>query len=198
MRRASWKMDSSLHVGLSELNLEAMRLCSLAHRVCITVNWGCSVHLESPVLIFNLNKTKLVEQIWLGRKLIFFSKYTAIETGTCGTGRRLRKEVAIVGCILSHQQQTSFVTAQCGHCRIARAIDSRSVYPVGVAVKLFELYLNNCKMYRIYQKCQFEKILGLHSRGCSPVEVQRSFGQNSCNPLRTLENWRICHQSEWK
>ena len=48
MRRASWKTVSSFQVGLSALKELAIRLCSLAHNVCITVSWGCSVHLESP------------------------------------------------------------------------------------------------------------------------------------------------------
>ena len=55
IRRASWKIVSSFHVGLSALKELAIRLCSLAHKVCITVSCGCSVHLESPILKLIIN-----------------------------------------------------------------------------------------------------------------------------------------------
>ena len=40
--------DDATESGLSAANALAMRLCSRIHRVCITVNWGCSLTRESP------------------------------------------------------------------------------------------------------------------------------------------------------
>ena len=48
IRLASSNKIVSFHVGLTAANALATRLCSRCQRVCMTVNCGCSVTLESP------------------------------------------------------------------------------------------------------------------------------------------------------
>lgn len=50
IRLDSWKIASSLQLGLSAPRAAATLLCSRIHRVCITASCGCSLTRPSPAL----------------------------------------------------------------------------------------------------------------------------------------------------
>ena len=121
-------MVSSFHFLLREAKALAMRLCSRAHKVCITASWGCSVTRGSPskqyvhVNIIQIHEKRLA--------------ITGEETCPVGTIGRNRKEVAVPYWIVRHfQLPTSKRAHRIGCCAIA-AVNCRSVQPVRGWIKL--------------------------------------------------------------